>query len=87
MPNIKSALKRVNVNEKKKAENKVVKSQINTAVKKYKDAILAKDTEKATALLSEVVSVLDIAASKNIIHKNNASKKQARLSVLLSTIK
>lgn len=87
MPNIKSAIKRVNVNEKKNAENRAVKSQINTAVRKYKNAIDAKDVENATKLFSEVVSVLDSAASKKVIHKNTASRRQARLAHLLETIK
>ncbi len=87
MPNIKSAIKRVRVNEKKNAENKMIKSQISTAIKKYKTALAEKDLEKATQLLSEAVKVIDSAASKNVIHKNNASRKQARLTKLLETIK
>ncbi len=87
VPNIKSAIKRVNVNKKKNAENKAVKSQINTAIKKFKMAVAEKDVEKATALFSEAVSVIDSATSKNVIHKNNASRKQARLAKLLETIK
>ncbi len=87
MPNIKSAIKRVRVNEKKNAENKMIKSQISTAIKKYKAALAEKDLEKATQLLSEAVKVIDSAASKNVIHKNNASRKQARLTKLLETIK
>lgn len=87
VPNIKSAIKRVRVNEKKNAENKMIKSQISTAIKKYKTALAEKDLEKATQLLSEAVKVIDSAASKNVIHKNNASRKQARLAKLLETIK
>ncbi len=87
VPNIKSAIKRVSVNKKKNAENKMIKSQINTAIKKYKLALAEKDLEKATQLLREAVSVIDSASSKNVIHKNNASRKQARLTKLLETIK
>lgn len=87
MPNIKSAIKRVNVNKKKNAENRAVKSQVNTAIKKFKLAVAEKDVEKATALFSETVSVIDSAASKKVIHKNTASRKQARLAKLLDTIK
>lgn len=87
MPNIKSAIKRVNVNKKKNAENKAVKSQINTAVRKFKAAVAEKNVENATKLFSEVVSVLDSAASKKVIHKNTASRRQARLAHLLETIK
>lgn len=87
VPNIKSAIKRVKINEKKNAENKSLKTHITTVVKEYKTAIAEKNVEKATTLLSEVVSTLDSAASKNVIHKANASRKQARLSKLLETIK
>ena len=69
VPNIKSAIKRVKVNEKKNAENKMIKSEISTYVRKYKNAIAEKNVEEATKLLSEVVSRLDSAASKNVIHK------------------
>lgn len=87
MPNIKSAIKRVNVNKKKNLENKIAKSQINTAVRKFEDAINAKDVELATKLYAEAVSVIDSAASKKVIHKNTASRKKSRLAVKLNTIK
>ena len=54
MPNIKSAIKRVSVNEKKNAENRMIKSELNTYVRKYKTAIAEKNVEEATKLLSEV---------------------------------
>lgn len=87
MPNIKSAIKRVSVNQKKNAENKMIKSELNTYIRKYKTAIAEKNVEEATKLLSEVVSRLDSAASKNVIHKNNASRKQGRLAKMLEEIK
>ena len=87
MPNIKSAIKRVNINKKKNLENKIAKSQINTAVRKFEDAINAKDIELATKLYAEAVSVIDSAASKKVIHKNTASRKKSRLAVKLNTIK
>lgn len=87
MPNIKSAIKRVNINKKKNLENKIAKSQINTAVRKFEDAINAKDVELATKLYAEAVSVIDSAAGKKVIHKNTASRKKSRLAVKLNTIK
>ena len=87
MPNIKSAIKRVNINKKKNLENKIAKSQINTAVRKFEDAINAKDVELATKLYAEAVSVIDSAASKKVIHKNSASRKKSRLAVKLNAIK
>ena len=87
MPNIKSAIKRVNVNNKKNAENRAVKSQIKTITKKFEAAVAQKDVENATALLSKAVSTLDSAVSKKVIHKNTASRRKARLAKLLETVK
>ena len=87
MPNIKSAKKRVKVNTKKNAENRSVKSQINTAVRKLEDAIAKNDKELATKLYSEVVSTLDKAVSKNVIHKNTASRRASRLAKLVNSMK
>ena len=84
MPNIKSAIKRVNVNAKKNAENRMVKSQINTVTRKFEDAVNNKDKELATKLYSEVVSTLDKAVSKNVIHKNTASRRASRLAIKLA---
>lgn len=87
MPNIKSAIKRVSVNEKKRLENKGVKSKISTYTKKYKSALDENDFAKSEELLKEISSILDNAASKNIIHKNSASRKIAHLSKLLDDAK
>ncbi len=84
MPNIKSAIKRVNVNAKKNAENRMIKSQINTVTRKFEDAVSKKDKELATKLYSEVVSTLDKAVSKNVIHKNTASRRASRLATKLA---
>lgn len=84
MPNIKSAIKRVNVNAKKNAENRMIKSQINTVTRKFEDAVSKKDKELATKLYSEVVSTLDKAVSKNVIHKNTASRRASRLAIKLA---
>lgn len=87
MPNIKSAMKRVKVNSKKNSENRAVKSEINTTIRKFKTAVQQKNVEEATKLLSCVASVLGSASSKKVIHKNTASRKLSRLSQLLETIK
>ena len=83
MPNIKSAIKRVKVNQTKNQENKAIKSRIATYIKKFKVALANNELENADNLLREVVSYLDSAAASNVIHKNNASRKQAHLSKLL----
>lgn len=86
MPNIKSAIKRVQVSEKKSLQNRMIKSQLNTFIKKFKKA-LVENIEQAEALLQETFSLLDKAAAKNVIHENKASRKKAHLAKLLSDAK
>lgn len=87
MANIKSAIKRIEVNKTKKAENKSVKSRLSTYIKKFKASVESNDFNNAEKLLSEVFSYLDSAAKKNIIHKNAANSKKSQLSKLLHTAK
>ncbi len=87
MPNIKSAEKRVKIIEKKTAENKAVKSRISTYAKKFKLAVTNKEVENAEKLYNEVVSLLDKAASDNVIHKNSANRKKAHYAKLLESVK
>ena len=86
MPNIKSAKKRVLVTEKKTMRNRIIKSQIKTIIKKFDAAVSANNAEEAAALLPEVFGEIDMAASKGVIHKNNADRKKARLSAKLNKI-
>lgn len=87
MPNIKSAIKRVGVNEKKNLENRMIKSKILTYTKKFKEQVKENNLEEASKLLSEVFSLLDTAAKDNVIHKNNANSKKATLAKLLDNAK
>lgn len=87
MPNIKSAKKRVAVIEKKTSQNKMIRSSVKTAIKKYNAAIAAGDVAEAEKLLPVTVSVIDSAASKGIIHKNNASNKKSALAKNLNALK
>ncbi|HIS01747.1 MAG TPA: 30S ribosomal protein S20 [Candidatus Excrementavichristensenella intestinipullorum] len=82
MPNIKSAMKRVKVNEKKNLRNRMIKSAMRTSIKKY-DAAVAAGTADVQAL-SAVASAVDKAASKGVIHKNAANRKKARLAKRLN---
>jgi small subunit ribosomal protein S20 len=83
LPNIKSAIKRVKVNEKKNLRNRMIKTGVKTAVKKYKVS-LGQDTAAAGAQLRVTTSAIDKAAAKGIIHKNSANRKKARLAKLLA---
>ena len=83
MPNIKSAKKRVKVSEKKNLRNRMVKSGMRTAVKKFVVAMEA-DHKTANAQLTTTTSAIDKAAAKGVIHKNAANRKKARLAKQLS---
>ena len=87
MPNIKSAKKRVAVIEKKTSQNKMIKSSVKTAIKKFNAALAAGDVAAAEKLLPETVSVIDSAASKGILHKNNAANKKSALAKNLNAAK
>ena len=83
MPNIQSAKKRVKVSEKKNLRNRMVKSGMRTAVKKFEFA-LASEPANANVQLNATTSAIDKAAAKGVIHKNAANRKKARLAKQLA---
>ncbi len=83
MPNIKSSIKRVKVNEKKKMRNRMIKTGVKTAVKKF-NLVLTKDPANGLVALSAVSSSLDKAAVKGAIHKNAVNRKKSRLAKALN---
>lgn len=87
MPIIKSAKKREEVSIRNNARNKAERSEMATAIKKYRSAIADNNVELAEQLLPETVSVIDEKVSKNIIHKNKANNTKATLSSELSKLK
>lgn len=82
MPNIKSAIKRVKVTEKKNLRNRMVKSAMRTSVKKFEAAVAAGSAD--AALLSVTSGAVDRAVAKGVIHKNAANRKKARLAKRLA---
>ncbi len=80
MANIKSAKKRILVNQTKADRNKAIKSATKTSIKKVYTAIEAGDKEAAKAALLAATSTIDKAATKGVYHKNTASRKVSRLS-------
>ena len=79
MANIKSAIKQMRQNEKRRARNRQVRSRTRTAIKKANTLIVAGDREEAVDAVRQAVSELDKAAQKGVIHKNNAARHKARL--------
>ncbi len=86
MANIKSAKKRILVNETKAARNKQIKSKVKTMIKKVDAAVAAGNKDLAKTSLVEAVSEIDKACSKGVYHKNTASRKVSRLSKAINNI-
>jgi len=80
MPNIKSAKKRVLVNQAKAERNKANKSALKTALKKAKTA----EGEEKQALVQAAIQKVDQAAAKGLLHKNNAARKKSALAKSLN---
>ena len=79
MANIKSAKKRILVNETKAARNKAIRSKVKTAIKKVETAVAEDNKEAAAAALKAATVEIDKACTKGVYHKNNASRKVSRL--------
>lgn len=86
MANIKSAKKRILVNQTKYERNKATKSAVKTAIKKVESAVAAKDKAAATEALQAATKAITMAGSKGIYHKNNVARKVSRLTKLVNTI-
>ena len=86
MANIKSAKKRILVSEARAARNKSIRSAVKTSIKKVEAAIAAGDKAAAQACLVNATSEIDKACTKGVYHKNNASRKVARLSKAVSAM-
>ena len=83
MPNIKSAKKRVKVIATKTEQNKMIKSNLKTTVKKAYEAIENNDANKAEAV-SLATKKIDQAANHHLIHKNCAARKKSNLTSKLN---
>ena len=79
MANIKSQLKRIKTNEKSRQRNKATKSGLKTSIRRFRDAADAGDTTRATELAYAASRALDKAASKGVIHKNQAANRKSAI--------
>jgi small subunit ribosomal protein S20 len=77
--NIKSQIKRNKQNEKRRLRNKSVRSSLKTAIRKFNEAARAGDTETATVLMRDASRKLDKAASKSVIHRNQAANRKSSI--------
>jgi small subunit ribosomal protein S20 len=86
LANIKSAKKRILVNETKAARNRAIKSKVKTMIKKVDAAVAAGDKELAKTSLVAATSEIGKACSKGVYHKNTAARKVSRLASAVNKI-
>ena len=79
MANIKSQIKRNRLNEEARARNKAVKSSLKTAVRRFREAAAAGDTDRAREAARVASRRLDKAASAGVIHKNQAANRKSAI--------
>ena len=79
MANIKSQIKRIKTNEKARLRNKSVKSALKTAVRKFREAAESGDAATATEAMRAASRQLDKAASKGVIHANQAANRKSAM--------
>jgi small subunit ribosomal protein S20 len=77
--NIKSQIKRIKTNEKARLRNKSVKSSLKTAIRKFREAAAAGDVSTVNAHLQTASRQLDKAASKGVIHANQAANRKSAM--------
>ena len=79
MANNKSQIKRNETNEKRRQRNKAVKSELKTLVRRFGEAVKAGDAERTQESLQVASRKLDKAASKGVIHKNQAANRKSAM--------
>jgi small subunit ribosomal protein S20 len=83
VPNTKSAIKRLRQSERRRTRNKAARSQLKTALKKVR---AASEPEQAAGFYREAARLLDRAASRGLIHKNQANRSKGRLAAHVKRI-
>ncbi|MDR1238356.1 MAG: 30S ribosomal protein S20 [Propionibacteriaceae bacterium] len=86
MANIKSQKKRIKTNEKARLRNKSVKSALRTNVRKFREAVAEGDSEKAQELARVATRAFDKAASKGVIHTNQAANRKSAIATKAATL-
>ncbi|HEV2891966.1 MAG TPA: 30S ribosomal protein S20 [Frankiaceae bacterium] len=86
MANIKSQIKRIKTNEKARLRNKAVKSALKTSVRRFREAASAGDRDTALTALKDASRALDKAASKGVIHANQAANRKSAMAKRASSL-
>ena len=84
MANIKSQIKRIGTNERARLRNKAVKSSLKTSIRRFREAAAAGNSDEASTLLRSASRALDKAASKGVIHANQAANKKSAMAKRLA---
>ena len=85
MPIIKSAKKRVKVSTKATIRNAKTKRTIRESVKAFHASLVNGKADKITEAHNKAISAIDIAAKKNVLHKNKAARKKSQLATAAKT--
>ena len=86
MPNIKSAKKRVLVNEAKAAQEKAARSALKTNLKKFEAAVAEGNRSEAEGAYKVAVKAVDKAVGHGLLHKNNAANKKSKMTIKLNKL-
>jgi len=86
LANLKSAKKRVHVNNKKRIENLRFKSDMRTQIKHVESFIETNDKENAKNALEKANQKIDKAIQKGAVHKNNGNRHKSRLAKKVNTL-
>ncbi|MDD4879719.1 MAG: 30S ribosomal protein S20 [Candidatus Omnitrophica bacterium] len=79
MPNLQSAFKRIRQDKKRRERNQKVETELKSLAKRFMMALAAKKADEAKKLGATLVSKLDKARSKGMLHRNTVSRKRARI--------
>ncbi|GAA3693001.1 30S ribosomal protein S20 [Gordonia hankookensis] len=86
MANIKSQVKRIRTNEANRQRNQAVRSSLRTAIRQFRAAADAGDKNKAAELAADAGKKLDKAASKGVIHANQAANKKSAMALAVNKL-
>lgn len=86
MANIKSQIKRNKTNEAARQRNQSIRSALRTAIRNFRAAVEGGDKAKATELLASTSRDLDKAATKGVIHKNQAANKKSAMAAAVNKL-
>lgn len=86
MANIKSQIKRIKQNERRRLRNRVVRGMSRAAVRNARVALESGNLETSQTAIQQAISALDKAAEKGVIHKNNAARRKSRLMRRLASV-